>query len=163
MMPADELRRIADRELACTVPPTAHRLAQGVLDLLDANAVLTTSLTAATDNLTQIIREASELRAVIAAHLPHPNGPIDTAPGDPDAWRTAMWSLGEMKRERDEAIAKAASFVVGSAAVIVGTEHLNQSAFDAGRESAVHEIAQLKAEIEEWRTKARYEYERMGG
>lgn len=34
MIDHDELKRIADRELACHVPPTSHRLAQGALDLI---------------------------------------------------------------------------------------------------------------------------------
>ncbi len=55
------------------------------------------------DKLAACRKDLAETHAIIAAHLPHPNGPGDTTPGDVDAWNAAMHGLGEMRRERDEA------------------------------------------------------------
>lgn len=43
----------------------------------------------------------AERDAIIAAHLPHQNGPDATTPGDPDAWNAAMFNLGQAISERD--------------------------------------------------------------
>ncbi len=43
------------------------------------------------------ILRVEELEAIIAANLPHPNGPAATTPGDPDAWNAAMFNLGELR------------------------------------------------------------------
>lgn len=50
----------------------------------------------------------AELEQVIATHLPHPNGPADTTPGDPDAWTAAMFNLGRAHEERRAALARVA-------------------------------------------------------
>lgn len=89
---------IANTCETCGAPPYTH------CDCADATPV---------DEVLSLRAENTALRSrlaaaerVIAEQLPHRNGPNDTTPGDPDAWDAAMFNLGEMREQRDEALVK---------------------------------------------------------
>ena len=87
------------------------------------------------------------LERVIAINLPHPNGPRDTTPGDPDAWNDAMWALGKVREERDEARQRLAAVAAARDELATIAEDALTEVFsldDSANISHMHRIATLR-------------------
>lgn len=85
----------------------------------------------------KIGEELSNLRMAVVKHLPHPNGPDNTTPGDPDAWNAAMQNLGDAIAERDALRAQLAAVTAARDELAVGwSVQIDESENPSSAESA---------------------------
>ena len=71
----------------------------GIFEHIGSNEADAAFVVLARKALPAALDRVEELEAVIAANLPHPNGPNTTTPGDADAWCAAMFNLGAQQKE----------------------------------------------------------------
>jgi hypothetical protein len=84
--------------------------------------------------------ELGKAHAIIAEFLPHPNGPRETTPGDPDAWNSAMFNLGRLRDELATATTRAAKAEAELCREVIKGDDL-QAEIDAAEST----VAQLQA------------------